>query len=46
MQSKRTIGEFRVATMVSEVGIRIADPEIQRQLSDEARTIRKSKEGF
>ncbi|MBI4009092.1 hypothetical protein HY357_02570 [Candidatus Roizmanbacteria bacterium] len=45
-QGGKTIGEFTVATMVSEVGLRVADPEIQRKLSDEARTIRRSKEGF
>ena len=45
-QGGKTIGEFTVATMVSEVGLRVEDQEIQRKLRDEANTIRRSKEGF
>lgn len=45
-QGGKTIGEFTVATMVSEVGLRVEDQEIQTKLSDEARSIRRSKEGF
>lgn len=46
LQGKRLIGEFTAGTMVSEVGMRIADEVIQRKLSNEAREIRRSKEGW
>lgn len=42
----KIIGNYTVSTMVSEVGLRVIDPEIQKQLWDEARAIRKTKEGF